>query len=127
MDTADVMTWVDGYIRAWRDADAQAVEHLFTSDAGYRVSPYEPTHVGHAAIQRFWREDEGRTFTAEARPVAVDRETAVVRVDVVYLEPRRQEYADLWVLRFAEDGRVREYEEWAYWPGKSYTAAGENG
>ena len=32
-----------------------------------------------------------------------------------------QEYRDLWVLRFAEDGRVEHFEEWAYWPDKPYT------
>lgn len=31
---------------------------------------------------------------------------AVVRVEVRYGEPTRREYRDLWVLRFAEDGRV---------------------
>ena len=32
-----------------------------------------------------------------------------------------QEYRDLWVLRFAADGRVEHFEEWAYWPDKPYT------
>jgi hypothetical protein len=26
------------------------------------------------------------------------------------------------VLRFAADGRVEDFEEWAYWPGKPYSA-----
>ena len=29
----------------------------------------------------------------------------------------RQEYCDLWVLRFAAAGRVEYFEEW-YWPGE---------
>jgi hypothetical protein len=24
---------------------------------------------------------------------------------------------------FTDDGRVRDFEEWAYWPGKPYTAS----
>jgi hypothetical protein len=27
-------------------------------------------------------------------------------------------------LRFAPDGRVADFEEWAYWPGKAYSATG---
>jgi hypothetical protein len=46
----------------------------------------------------------------------------VVRVEVRYGEPVRQEYLDLWVLRFDEDGRVEDFEEWAYWPDKPYAA-----
>jgi hypothetical protein len=47
---------------------------------------------------------------------------AVVRVEVRYGDPVSQEYRDLWVLRFADDGRVEDFEEWAYWPDKPYTS-----
>ena len=60
-----------------------------------------------------------------AEPIAVEDRQAVVRVEVQYGDPVRQEYRDLWVLRFAEDGRVDDFEEWAYWPGKPYFAADE--
>lgn len=124
MNRDDVMRWVAGYERAWRAGDRQAVTELFTEDARYRASPYEEPKVGHAAIQAFWLDDEGATFTVTAEPVAVEGRDAVVRLAVQYLEPRRQEYRDLWVLRFAADGRVEEFEEWAYWPGRSFTAGG---
>jgi len=78
-----------------------------------RAWPYEESEVGHEAIQAFWLDDEGETFTVTAEPVAVEGDTAVVRVTVRYGEPVRQEYRDLRVLRFAADGRVEDYEEWA--------------
>src|SRR5688572_6266272 len=99
------MAWVAEYERAWRHSDAHAVEQLFTEDAAYRFSPYEPSQVGHAAIRGFWRQDEGRPFSMRAEPVAVEGSSAVVRVVVQYEPPKAQEYRDLWVLRFAEDGR----------------------
>ena len=100
-----------------------AVESLFTEQARYRPSPYEPDLVGHDAIKRFWPEDEdGTHFTMTAEPVAVEGRDAVVRVKVNYLGAKPQEYRDLWVLRFADDGRVEDYEEWAYWPDKPYSA-----
>jgi ketosteroid isomerase-like protein len=125
VDRDDVMRWVDGYERAWRADDVAAVRRLFTHDAAYRASPYEPPAVGHDAIEAFWLDDAGRTFSMEATVVAVDGDVAVVHVDVGYRTPRQQEYRDLWILRFASDGRVADFEEWAYWPGKPYSASGD--
>ncbi len=116
------MQWVAEYERAWRDGDVSGVTRLFTEDAGYRRSPYEESKVGHAEIQAFWRDDEGRTFSVTAEPVAVEGRDAVVRLEVRYGDPVTQEYRDLWVLRFAPDGRVEDFEEWAYWPDKPYSA-----
>jgi ketosteroid isomerase-like protein len=122
MDRAQVMAWVDGYERAWRGNDAPAVETLFEPDASYFRSPYEKPLVGHDAIEAIWREDEGEVFTMDARPVAVEGNDAVVRLLVRYGQPVRQEYQDLWVLRFGDDGRVVSFEEWPYWPGEPYQA-----
>jgi hypothetical protein len=49
----------------------------------------------------------------------------VVRLLVRYETPEVQEYRDLWLLRFAADGRVEDFEEWAYFPGQPYTAAAD--
>ena len=123
VDRESVMRWVADYERVWRDGDLAGIPRLFTEDARYRPGPYEEPKVGHAEIQAFWPEDEGTTFTVAAEPVAVEGHDAVVRLQVRYLTPRAQEYRDLWVLRFAPDGRVAEFEEWPYWPGKPHTAS----
>ena len=124
MERYSVMAWVGQYERAWRDNDAAAVPALFTEDARYRRSPYTPPLVGHEALARFWTEDQGQPFTMRAQPVAVDGRVAVVRVVVNYLGPPAREYSDLWLLRFSEDDRVEDFEEWAYWPDAPYTAKG---
>jgi hypothetical protein len=123
VDGTDVMRWVADYERAWRDSDAGGVERLFTPDVVYRRSPYHPPDVGHDAVKAFWCVDEGSTFTLTAEPVAVEADRAVVRLEVQYLTPDQQEYRDLWVLRFADDGRVADFEEWPYWPGHPHPAA----
>ena len=123
MTRADVMRWVAGYEQAWRDGDLEAVETLFTEEARYRLSPYDESESGQDAIKALWLDDEGEVFTMEAEPVAVEGRDAVVRVKVVYGDSVRQEYLDLWVIRFAEDGRAEDFEEWAYWPGRSYAAS----
>jgi ketosteroid isomerase-like protein len=122
MERTTVMAWVDAYERAWRANDAAAIPALFTEDAHYRRSPYTRPLVGHEALRGFWAEDEGLSFTMRAQPVAVDGRVAVVRVTVNYLAPAPQEYTDLWLLRFTEDDLVEDFEEWAYWPDKPYTA-----
>ena len=124
VDRDTVRQWVAAYEDAWRSGDDDAVERLFTPDARYARSPYDPEELhGHAAIRGFWLVDEGATFTVTAEPLAVEGDVAVVRLEVRYLEPEAQEYRDLWVLRFAPDGRVADFEEWAYWPGKAWTAS----
>jgi ketosteroid isomerase-like protein len=120
VNRADVMRWVGAYERAWREGDLDAVAELFGDDAHYRRSPYEPDDIGHAAIRAFWRDDE--VFSMTARPVAIEGDTAVVRVEVTYGDPVTREYRDLWVLHFGPDGRVDDFEEWAYWPAKPYTS-----
>lgn len=117
------MAWVAAYERAWRDDDVAAVRTLFTEDARYARSPYDEALHGHAEIEGFWPDDAEFTMTAE--PVAVEGSSAVVRVEVHYRGEREHEYRDLWLLRFAEDGRVADFEEWAYWPGLHWSAAEE--
>ena len=116
------MAWVNGYLDGWRTEDVACVSRLFTKDVRYRTGPYEESLVGHPALEEFWLDDADKSFTASAEPVAVDGPRAVVRVEVAYGDPVEQEYRDLWLLRFADDGRVDDFEEWAYWPDKPYSA-----
>ena len=125
MDRDGVLRWIAMYERAWREGDLAAVEQLFTVDSHYRTSPYDEAHIGHDAIKAFWLDDADEVFTLQAEPVAIEDRQAVVRVEVHYGDPVRQEYRDLWVLRFADDGKVEDFEEWAYWPGKPHSAADE--
>ena len=122
MDTGEVMNLVARYEAAWREDDLPAVDTLFTDDARYLRSPYdtEPL-VGLPAIRGFWSDPTPFEMTAE--PEAVQGSRAVVRVEVRYGGQKPQEYRDLWVLRFADDGRVEHFEEWPFWPGQPWTAA----
>lgn len=111
----DVAAWVFDYERAWRDRDAAGIDRLFTDDARYLRSAYDDGLSGIDEIRGFW--DDDTPFTMTSAVLAVDGDTAVVRAEVHYLGDEPHEYRDLWILRFAPDGRVRHFEEWAHWPG----------
>jgi hypothetical protein len=126
-DRAAVNRWLVGYEAAWRTAGTATLGGLFTPDATYLQSPYQEPVIGLDEIARMWdREREGpdEIFTLRSEIVAVDGGTAVVRVEVAYGDPVRQEYRDLWIIRFADDGRCAAFEEWPFWPGRPYAAGG---
>jgi len=125
MERAGVMAWVAAYEQVWREGDLDGVAALFSEDVRYLTSPYAEPLVGLDAVRASWLDDEGQIFTSAAEPVAVEGNWAVVRVLVRYGDPVRQEYTDLWVLKFADDGRVSLFEEWPYWPDKPSVADGD--
>ncbi len=124
-DRATVGRWLGGYEAAWRAAGTEGLAALFTDDATYLKSPYEQPVTGLDSIKRMWdgeREGPDEVFTMATDIIAVDGPTAVVRAEVRYGDPPVQEYRDLWVIRFAGDGRSTWFEEWPYWPGRPYSA-----
>jgi hypothetical protein len=128
IDRASVTQWVAGYEAAWRAPGTEGLGTLFTTDAVYSQSPYEKPVIGLDAIKRMWeetREGPDEVFMLATGMVAVDGSTAVVRAEVVYGDPPRQEYRDLWVILFAADGRATGFEEWPFWPGQPLTVDDE--
>jgi mannose-6-phosphate isomerase-like protein (cupin superfamily) len=126
VDADAFLAWVDDYERAWRSPGTEALAQVFAEDATYLHSPYSEPTRGLPAIARMWeseREAPDEVFTMRRELVAFSGETGVARVEVRYGEPVRQEYRDLWVVRFGPDGRARHFEEWPFWPGRSYSPA----
>ena len=120
-----VAGWVAAYERAWRTPGTGPLAGLFTPDAVYRQGPYDEPVTGLPAISRIWeaeRDGPGEVFRMTSDIVTVDGDTAVVRLEVHYSDPVGQEFRDLWVIRFAGDGRCASFEEWPFWPGQRYAA-----
>jgi hypothetical protein len=125
---AQLIDWLEGYERAWRTDGTDALTELFTEDASYSTAPYEKPHQGLDAIGRMWEAerfgpDEAFEMTSEI--VAVEGDTGVARVTVLYeeaeqkerrLRRQRKEYRDLWILRLDENGLCFQFEEWPFWP-----------
>jgi len=116
---SQVTKWIADYERAWRTRGTGRLRDLFANDASYQQAPYDAPIAGLIDIASMWeeeREGSDEVFTMTSEVVAVEGDTAVVRVRVEYGDPAGQEYVDLWILRFDADGRCAVFEEWPFWP-----------
>jgi hypothetical protein len=121
MDGQSVERWVVGYERAWRTAGTELLAELFTPDVSYLPSPWADPIVGLDALEPWWdteRDGPDEDFTMTTDVIAVDGDRAVVRLDVDYRRDVPSRWRDLWVLRFAPDGRCAAFEEWPFAPGQ---------
>jgi ketosteroid isomerase-like protein len=125
IDRSSVERWLHSYQAAWRAPGTEGLGAVFTTDATYLHSPYAEPVTGLPAIAAMWEADRAgpdEVFSLSTDIVAVDADAAVVRALVRYGLPVRQEYTDLWVLRFDDRGRCSWFEEWPYWPGRGWSA-----
>ena len=119
IDRAGLLRWIEGYERAWREDGTKALSELFSPDASYSTAPYERPHLGLDAISRMWEAERvgpEEVFEMQSEIVAIQGDTGVIRVEVRYGPPKNQEYRDLWIVRFDQDGRCGHFEEWPFWP-----------
>src|ERR1700722_8018219 len=119
LDASQVATWLAGYELAWRLPGTDGLTRIFTTGARYSQGPYDQPVIGLSAIARMWdaeRDGPDEVFELTTEIIAVDGATAVVRAQVWYGDPVSQEYRDLWIIKFAPDGRCESFEEWPFWP-----------
>lgn len=121
MDRAGVERWIQDYRRAWK-SDARAdIESLFTEEATYSPYPWprENRHWrGRDKIVEKWigRGDSKIGWRFDHEILAVEGDTAVIEGWTSYDrgegEAWEEAYANVWLVRFADDGRAREFVEW---------------
>jgi hypothetical protein len=114
----DVQRWLDRYIDAWRRNERDPILALFTPDATYSYGPYREPVRGADAIADSWLDgpDAPDSWDAEYAPIAVDGDTAVVHGRSRYYQDDRSklrtEFDNIFIIRFAPDGRACEFAEW---------------
>jgi ketosteroid isomerase-like protein len=118
VNRAAVESWIAGYELAWRTPGTDSLAELFTPDVSYAQSPWGPVVYGLGALAEFWeanRVSADEPFSMRAGVVAVDGDTAVVRVEVDYAATGKR-WRDIWIIELDHDGRCRAYEEWPFTP-----------
>ena len=116
-----VQRWVVDYERAWRSPGTDRLAELFTPKATYQPCEGEPV-CGLDELALFWdaeRDGPDEPFTMSSEIVAVDDDTAVVRVTVdyeAYGGRAAVRWRNLWVIRFTAGGRCAAFEEWSAAP-----------
>ncbi|MEO8289244.1 MAG: nuclear transport factor 2 family protein [Chloroflexota bacterium] len=117
MDRAAVAAWLDRYVAAWKSYDPQAIGDLFSEDATYGYHPWDDPVKGREAIVADWLKspDAPETWQADYAPFAVDGDKVVVTGWTNYFSAETltldRKYYNVWLLRFDENGRCREFVE----------------
>jgi hypothetical protein len=117
--TDRVARWIERYERAWRTAGTEALADLFTADATYLAGPFEQPIRGLGRIEVFWeaeRDGPDEVFTMRSEVFVDAGDRGVAKIEVEYGDPVTTRYRDLWLMEFADDGRVTAFEEWPFSP-----------
>ena len=109
--------WLDRYRQAWEKRDPDAAAALFTEQATYRETPYDPPFQGQDEIRAYWAKavagQSGVRFTSEILACSGDR--GVCRWHATFKAAEAGDTIDLdgiFLCRFAEPARVDAFEEW---------------
>jgi ketosteroid isomerase-like protein len=118
MDRGQVERWLDAYRKAWASDAPSDIEAHFTEDATYSPFPFtKEVWQGRDRIVEKWieRGDAGSSWLFEDTILAVDGDTAVIEGRTLYHATEHDpeaEYSNIWVVRFDDEGRAREFREW---------------
>jgi ketosteroid isomerase-like protein len=116
-DFETVARWMTAYIHAWESNEPGDIRALFTPGAMYYTAPFAPPRAGHEEIVSGWLEDldEPGDWHFTWSTTAQDGDLAFVEGRTVYNGNRHgstRAYRNLWVIRFAADGRASSFTEW---------------
>lgn len=112
MKKADVEKWLKGYVKAWKNNNAKDIAKLFTEDAYYSTGPFDEPWIGHEAIIDGWvgLGDQPSDWSFDYEVIAVDGNLGVMHGTTVYKSAG--EFSNIWLMRFAKDGRCKDFREW---------------
>ena len=113
-----VQSWLDRYRIAWSSNEPDDIRALFTEEATHAGGPFDPEPwVGREDIVAGWiaHRDEPGDWTFEGAPLTFDGGIGIIQGRTDYADGRI--YANLWVIRFSDDGRASSFVEWYMEPG----------
>ena len=118
MDVQDAARrWADGWERAWRAQDPDAVAALYADDCVFRSHPFRDPHVGRAGARDYaswaFAEEEAVHDVRFGEPIANGDRAAVEYWAVVVESGEPVTIAGIAVLHFDAEGLVAEQHD--YW------------
>ncbi len=121
MNHAQVLAWVDEYVKVWRSPGTSQLASIFAENISYRASPWKDPINGLTNLGQFW--EQGRTgpdepFELQREIIAVENNTAIVRIQVNYANDTPPRWRDLWVITFNDQGLCATFEEWPFAEGQ---------
>jgi serine/threonine-protein kinase len=112
MTEQELTTWLDAYGSAWVRADSEAAAELFTNDARYYETPFDPPAIGREGVREHWSAATCTQGNVRFRheTLAIAERRALVRWWVTSLRNpsgARVELEGILMLDFADGGRCQ--------------------
>jgi hypothetical protein len=117
LDHAAFQAWLDRYVAAWKSYDRDQIAGLWSEDVQYRYHPEDDPVVGRDTVVREWLENQdppGR-YDAHYEPLAIEGDNHVASGWSRYFSDQgelQDEYWNIYLCRFDDAGRCREFTEW---------------
>jgi ketosteroid isomerase-like protein len=117
LTVADFENWLRGYKRAWEGRDAEAAAALFTPDAEYYWTPFDPPQRGRAEITGAWsgavQGQRDITFDYEVFATSGARGCAHWHTRLTTAPGGAPlEFDAILIAEFAAPGQCRVFREW---------------
>ena len=118
MDHAGFKSWLDRYVDAWRLGDPLAIGDLFSPESDTPSTRSRKPSSGAPRVVASWLTDPDvpGSWQADYEVLAIDGDTYVAHGRTRYLTDDRsaidREFANVFVCRFDDEGRCREFTEW---------------
>jgi ketosteroid isomerase-like protein len=109
--------WLERYLQAWRSADPARIGELFSEDVTYSQDGGQSSIEGREAVVRDWLEaayEPDASWEASYEPLAIEEQVHVAVGSTRYLRADgvREDFSNIFVIRFDDDGRCRDLREW---------------
>jgi ketosteroid isomerase-like protein len=110
-------SWLDRYIAAWRSGDATDIGDLFSEDVSYSQDGGQSVVEGREAVVKGWLEaayEPDLAWEAAYEPLAIEDQVHVGVGSTRYTreDGTREDFSNIFVCRFDEDGRCIDLREW---------------
>lgn len=108
--------WIQGWRSGWPAHDADPIAALYADDARFVSAPFREPKIGPDGVREYaewaFAEEDAVECSFGEPAVSGDRATVEYRAVITY-QGKEQTLAGVALLRFDDDGRVREQRD--YW------------